>query len=95
MVPRYNNQIKENVIMCPKPCKEIQLQWKYDSGQETFTKGVKFEVLLEAWVMMEYLEMSIADSKDEGTVAAVATTWVDSKSNVDTTEQPGWQQLEA
>jgi hypothetical protein len=75
MIPRYNNQIKENVIMCPKPCQEIRSQWKYDSGQETFTKGVKFEVLLEVWVMMEYLQMSIADSKEEGIVAAVARTW--------------------
>jgi hypothetical protein len=25
--------------------------------------------------MMEYLQMSIADSKEEGIVAAVATTW--------------------
>jgi len=75
MVPRYNNQIKENVIMCPKPCQEIHLQWKCDSGQETFTKRVKFEVLLEVCMMMEYLQMSIADSKEEGIVAAVARTW--------------------
>jgi hypothetical protein len=64
MVLRYNNQIKDNVIICPKPCKDIQLQWKYDSGQETFTKGVKYEVLFEVWVMKEYLQMSIADNKE-------------------------------
>jgi hypothetical protein len=51
------------------------LQCKYDSEQETFTKGVKFQALIEVWVMMEYLQMSIAGSKEEGTVAAVATTW--------------------